>query len=150
MPSAFPIFIWELQGRPQGLYGFPALDGREGGVKVGTEQFEVTTTADAADPPVSSQAVAAVHAEFVAPFLRGLAARCVKVVSCLYTVTSDFGFVIDRHPDCESVLVVAACSGHGLKHSPAIGEAAEAWDDEGIAPFARAPFRFARFTDLTA
>ena len=149
-PASFPVFIWELQGRPQGLYGFPALDGTAGGVKVGTEQFEVATTADAADPAVSAQAIATVHAEFVAPFLRGLAARCVKVVSCLYTVTSDFGFVIDRHPDCEAVLIVAACSGHGFKHSPAIGEAAAGWADEGAVPFALAPFRFARFAALKA
>src|SRR5262249_41832267 len=29
--EAFPIFIWELQGHPHGLYGFPALDGPHGG-----------------------------------------------------------------------------------------------------------------------
>jgi sarcosine oxidase len=31
--------------------------------------------------------------------------------------------VIDRHPEHDSVLIVSACSGHGFKHSPAIGEA---------------------------
>jgi sarcosine oxidase len=149
-PSACPVFIWELQGRPCGLYGFPALDGAEGGVKVGTEQFDVATTADAVDAPVSAPAIAAVHADLVAPFLRGLAARCVKVVSCLYTVTPDFGFVIDRHPDCERVLIVAPCSGHGFKHSPAIGEAAAAWAEDGVTPFGLASFGLARFGDVTA
>ena len=41
----------------------------------------------------------------------------------MYTVTPDSRFVIDRHPEHENVLVVSACSGHGFKHSPAIGEA---------------------------
>jgi sarcosine oxidase len=31
--------------------------------------------------------------------------------------------VIDRHPRYDSVLIVSACSGHGFKHSAAIGEA---------------------------
>ncbi|MFZ1994734.1 MAG: hypothetical protein WAU75_11545, partial [Solirubrobacteraceae bacterium] len=34
---------------------------------------------------------------------------------------------IDRHPDHEAVLIVSACSGHGFKHSPAIGEAVAQW-----------------------
>ncbi len=144
-PSAFPIFIWELQGRRQGLYGFPALDGPFGGVKVATEQFEVETSADAAALPATDADIAAVHADLVAPFVRGVAARCVKAVSCLYTVTPDFGFVIDRHPESDRVLIVSPCSGHGFKHSPAIGEAVAAWADDGAAPFGIDAFRFARF-----
>ena len=32
-PRCFPVFIWELAGKPQGIYGFPAIDGAEGGSK---------------------------------------------------------------------------------------------------------------------
>jgi len=145
LPAALPIFIWELQGRPHGFYGFPALDGPRGGVKVGTEQFEIETTADAPYRPVSAADIAAVHADLVAPFLRGLAPRCVKIVSCLYTVTADFGFVIDRHPDSDRVLIVAPCSGHGFKHSPAVGEAAAAWADDGAMPPGFQAFGLSRF-----
>jgi sarcosine oxidase len=35
--------------------------------------------------------------------------------------------VIDEHPENDAVLIVSACSGHGFKHSPAIGEAAARW-----------------------
>jgi sarcosine oxidase len=143
--EAFPIFIWELQGHPHGLYGFPALDGPHGGVKVGTEQLEIETSADAACEAVPAADIAALHAGLVAPFLPGLAARCVKAMSCLYTVTCDFGFVIDRHPESDRVLIVAACSGHGFKHSPAIGEAAASWADDGTVPFGPQAFRLARF-----
>ena len=143
--ETFPIFIWELQGHPYGLYGFPALDGPHAGVKVGTEQLEIETTADAAADAVSAADIAALHAGLVAPFLRGLSARCLKTVSCLYTVTRDFGFVIDPHPDLDRVLIVAACSGHGFKHSPAIGEAAAVWADDGTVPFGQEAFTLARF-----
>ena len=149
-PSRFPVFIWELQGRSKGLYGIPALDGAAGGVKVASEQFDAATEADAVPLPVSAAAIAAVHAELVAPFVRGLAARSVKAVSCLYTVTPDFGFVIDTHPDSERVLIVAACSGHGFKHSPAIGEAAATWAEHGGTPFGLAAFGFARFDRTNA
>jgi len=144
LPAAMPIFIWESQGRPHAIYGFPALDGPRGGVKVGTEQFETETTADTPERAISAAEVAGVHADLVAPFIRGLAPRCLKVVSCLYTVTPDFGFVIDVHPDSNRVLIVAPCSGHGFKHSPAVGEAAAAWADDGAIPFGTQPFRLSR------
>jgi sarcosine oxidase len=61
--------------------------------------------------------------EYVAPYLPALGAKCVKAATCLYTMTSDYGFVIDRHPDFERVIIASPCSGHGFKHSAAIGEA---------------------------
>jgi len=47
----------------------------------------------------------------------------VRATTCLYTVTPDFGFVVDRHPQWRSVIVASPCSGHGFKHSAALGEA---------------------------
>ena len=143
-PDRFPVFIWELQRRSQGIYGFPALDGPRGGVKIGVEQFATETTADADERALPPNDIAAFHAEMIEPFLPGLAPRCVKTMTCLYTVTPDFGFVIDAHPDSDRVLLVAACSGHGFKHSPTIGEAAARWADEGRPPFAIDAFSLAR------
>ncbi len=148
--ARFPIFIWELQQRSHGIYGFPALDGPRGGVKVGVEQFATETTADAGELSLPAVDVVTFHADMIAPFVPGLAARCVKTLTCLYTVTPDFGFVIDTHPDSDRVLIVAPCSGHGFKHSPAIGEAAAAWADEGRAPFDIDAFRLSRFAAAPA
>jgi sarcosine oxidase len=39
---AFPVFIWELQHSRRVIYGFPAVDGARGGVKVATEQYDDT------------------------------------------------------------------------------------------------------------
>ena len=52
-----------------------------------------------------------------------LSNRCVKAASCLYTVTPDANFVIQRHPDEKQIIIASPCSGHGFKHSAAIGEA---------------------------
>ena len=38
-PERFPIFIWELPNSTRGIYGFPAIDGPNGGIKVASEQF---------------------------------------------------------------------------------------------------------------
>jgi sarcosine oxidase len=39
-------------------------------------------------------------------------------------VTPDEGFVIDFSPESQDILLLSVCSGHGFKHSPAIGEMA--------------------------
>ncbi len=68
-------------------------------------------------------------------------------MTCLYTVTPGFGFVIDRHPDWENVLVASPCSGHGFKHSAAIGEALAERVTLGTSRLDLAPFSLARFAE---
>jgi sarcosine oxidase len=140
----FPVFIWELQNSKQGLYGFPAIDGPHGGIKLASEQFEQTTTPQAARREVSEGEIDAMRA-LIAPNLPGVGPRCLRATACLYTVTPDFGFVIDRHPDSERVLIASPCSGHGFKHSPAIGEALAEWALEGKSRLDLKPFGLARF-----
>ena len=43
--------------------------------------------------------------------------------SCVYTMSTDENFIIDRHPDSPTAVLVAGLSGHGYKFAPAIGEA---------------------------
>ena len=121
-PKNFPIFIWELQGNKQGMYGFPAIDGQSGGVKIASEQYETTTTADTVNREVSKEEIKAMYENFIAPYFPDLSDKCVKAVSCLYTVTPDSHFVIDTHPKYPSIILASPCSGHGFKHSAAIGE----------------------------
>jgi sarcosine oxidase len=123
-----PVWIWELQDRENAIYGFPASNGV---VKVATESFTREI------PPGE------MHASLVAPHLRGVGARCVKTVRCLYTATPDFNFMIDRHPRMDRVIVASPCSGHGFKHSAAIGEELAKWVTEapGATPTLLIPFR---------
>ena len=140
-----PVFIW-MHGGPDGgsMYGFPMGDGHPG-VKVATEQYERSTDPDAMARDVSAQEAADLHERHVRGRLRSVTAECVHAASCLYTVSEDSGFVIDRHPRLECVTVVSACSGHGFKHSAAIGEALAARlcaesDGASLRPFALARF----------
>lgn len=128
-----PAFVWEL-GRSQqgfvhldGFYGLPAIDGPDGGVKVAAESYERTATPDGRQHPATRREIDRMYEQYIAPYLPWLGAEPLRTVSCLYTSTRGSRFVIDRHPEHDSVLIVSACSGHGFKHSPAIGEAAAQW-----------------------
>lgn len=122
----FPVWIWELQEAKRVIYGFPAIDGPVGGAKLATEQYAATTTPGAVDREVGEAEKRAMHRELVAPYLPGLSDRCVKAVACLYTATPDFHFLVDRDPARPRVIVASPCSGHGFKHSAAVGEAVAA------------------------
>ena len=43
--------------------------------------------------------------------------------TCLYTMTPDNHFIIDRHPAIPGLVYGCCCSGHGFKFAPVIGEA---------------------------
>jgi sarcosine oxidase len=121
-PERFPVFVWQVPAA-QISYGFPALGGPEGGVKISTEQYDVEVNPDTMERTVSPAEQAALYEEYVAPYFPGLDRACVRSAVCLYTSTPDSRFVIDRHPAYPRVIVASPCSGHGFKHSAAIGEA---------------------------
>jgi sarcosine oxidase len=142
----FPVFIWELQASRQGLYGFPAIDGPGGGVKVASEQNERRTSPETVVRAVSEIETRVTYDTLVAANLPGLSANCVRSVSCLYTMTPDGHFIIDRHPEMPSVIIASPCSGHGFKHSAAIGEALAEIALEGRSTLDLGAFTFSRLT----
>lgn len=121
LPGKFPVFIWEPKGAPQALYGFPTADAI-GGVKVASGQYRTLTTPATIRREVDAGEIAWMHRVLVAPCLPGLSDRCRHTATCMYTITPDYGFVIDTHPRHSRVLLASACSGHGFKHSAAVGE----------------------------
>jgi sarcosine oxidase len=120
-PDRCPVYIWQIQG--QGVfYGFPAIGDFENGVKVATENEVVATTAAEVDRSVGPHEIQAMYETYIAPSLPGLSSTCVRAKVCLYTQVDKARFIIDRHPALDRVIVASPCSGHGFKHSAAIGE----------------------------
>jgi sarcosine oxidase len=118
-----PVYIWWPGGdRDDMLYGFPMIDGPSGGAKVAGEQYVEETTADEVDRVVTADEIDEMYETCVRPRLPALSGRCLRSRACLYTVTPDSRFVIDRLPSGPNVIVASPCSGHGFKHSAAIGE----------------------------
>jgi sarcosine oxidase len=85
------------------------------------------------------------YENYVAPYLPALGSKCIKAVACLYTVTPDAGFVIDVHPESDRIIIASPCSGHGFKHSAAIGEALAELATERRSRFDLSAFRLGRF-----
>ena len=117
----FPIFIWSF-GRFANdyVYGFPAIDGRDGGLKLASEEYQTTTSPEQVDRSVTGEEATSVFADYVSGKLAGVGERCVRSAVCLYTSTPDSNFVIDWVD--KNVLLASPCSGHGFKHSAAVGE----------------------------
>jgi sarcosine oxidase len=122
-PGRFPVFIWLRGSEGDQSYGFPIPPGSEG-LKVASETYDTDL-----DSPgdmvreISSAETARTYEKHVAGRLRGVASRCLKAKTCFYTLAPDSRFVIDAHPENDRLTIVSACSGHGFKHSAAIGEA---------------------------
>ncbi|MBX9932596.1 MAG: N-methyl-L-tryptophan oxidase [Methylobacterium sp.] len=144
-PSDAPAFIW-MHGAADAdyLYGFPPMPS-EHKLKVATEQYEQSTSADALDKVVRPEESAAMYHRHVEGRIAGATARVVDAAACLYTVTPDRGFIIDRHPANDRVLVVSACSGHGFKHSAGVGRTIAELVTTGGTEIDLAPFALARF-----
>jgi sarcosine oxidase len=124
-----------------GFYGFPPIGGL---LKAGTESYERTTVPDGRAHPATPQEMADLYRTCIAPHLPWLAPDPARTVSCLYTNTRRSRFVIDRHPVHDHVHIVSACSGHGFKHSAAIGEAVAQRLTDGDSRLDLSPFTLAR------
>jgi sarcosine oxidase len=122
-PELFPTFIWLHGPRPEdSFYGFPHIPSVTSGVKLSSEQFErETPTWDTLDRHVDGQESRNVWL-MAQGRLRGLSDVAHRTASCVYTHTPDGRFLTEFVDEHDRVLAVSACSGHGFKHSAAVGE----------------------------
>ena len=133
-PSRFPIWIWMHE---PSFYGFPIFG--EPAVKVAWDRCEIVTDPDqrSFEPRIDvNEAIS----RFVATHLPGAAGGIHLAKTCLYTLTPDRDFVVDRVPGCENVFT-AIGAGHAFKFASLIGRilvdlALTGETDVGIGPFA--------------
>ena len=113
--TGLPAFFFETERGS--FYGMPSGAGeiklaRHSGGPVVQDPGSPGTGADAEDGPV---------AWFANRFLKGLSPRPVYREPCLYTMSPDSHFLIDRHSRFDHVVYGAAFSGHGFKFAGVIG-----------------------------
>jgi sarcosine oxidase len=126
LPDRHPWWLWDVGSAPHQLgfpgfvYGFPALDGPDGGVKL-SQVSEQPCTAETVDRVVSTaeveQVVAALRPRLAVPL-----GSLIRASVCMWTNTPDHHFVLAAHPLHPEVVVAAGCSGHAFKFLPVIGE----------------------------
>ncbi|WP_448650404.1 N-methyl-L-tryptophan oxidase [Pseudomonas fluorescens] len=141
-----PTYIL-THGQDQTHYGFPALPG-EGSLKLATAQYHTTSTPETLDRTVCEAQAREMYEQQVQGRIAGVTAKVVKAAVCAYTVTPDHDFIIDEHPSLQHTLVVSPCSGHGFKHSAALGEAFAQWCIRGSSDLDLSSFSLKRFANL--
>lgn len=121
-PDRHPIYIWEDSEGVQS-YGFPAIDGPGGGVKVAFfREGGTPCTPETVDRTVHEEEVAAM-ARQAGRFVPGLPGAFLTATTCMYSNTPDEHFVIARHPGHpDRVSVACGFSGHGFKFVTVVGE----------------------------
>jgi sarcosine oxidase len=119
-PEQFPVFLMEHANGPAG-YGFPAIDGPEGGMKVAIHGSEDVCTPETVDRAIYAADLERIQRMLGAriPALRG---EVLRAETCLYTTTPDEHFVIGRHPRAANCTVACGFSGHGFKFASVVGE----------------------------
>ena len=113
----FPPFLIDRPEHPR-LYGFPDLGD---GVKAAFHEHGELTEPEALRRTVDDDDVLPVT-RALKGWMPGAAARFRAAKACMYSLTPDRHFVIDRHPRHGNVVVCGGFSGHGFKFASVVGE----------------------------
>lgn len=140
-PRSFPVFLYETNHGV--VYGLPAWRSG-GGIRIGFHDRQLT-------PRVMSEpSLAPTEAErlelwnVARGLLPGLRSSG-SASTCVYTMSRDGSFLIGRSESLEGVTYASACSGHGFKFAPAIGEALAQIVLEGESAVDLSTFNASRF-----
>lgn len=114
-----PCYLYDL---PEGcFYGFPQVD--EKGMKLA----EHSGGREVADPlrldRQLDEADCARVAQFIERWLPQATTQLREHATCMYTMSPDEHFIVDRHPEYPQVSFAAGLSGHGFKFTNVLGEA---------------------------
>ncbi|MGA8534228.1 MAG: N-methyl-L-tryptophan oxidase [Candidatus Tumulicola sp.] len=115
--GAFPAFLVERPEQPV-LYGFPDMGD---GIKAAFHAHGVETQPDALRRKVTDDDVRPL-ARAVNAWMPGAAGKFRFAKACMYSLTPDRHFVIDRHPQHRNVVLCGGFSGHGFKFASVVGE----------------------------
>ncbi len=111
----FPAFLADT------LYGFPIHRGCNGWVKVASHDPGATISPDDTTPPDRAVLTRIRHQLYeLLPELR--AAEVARVDSCMYDMSPDGDFILDRLLNDPRVVVATGLSGHGFKFGLLLGE----------------------------
>lgn len=117
-PDRFPCWIAECDyGHP---YGLPrvGVPGFKTGHHAGGDEADPETL----DREIRDSDLSASLGPFFERYMNHYSGRVEDASVCMYTMTPDEDFIIDRHPEHEQVVFAAGFSGHGFKFAPVVGE----------------------------
>ncbi|QVL29844.1 N-methyl-L-tryptophan oxidase [Telmatocola sphagniphila] len=114
----FPIFLADT---PTGcFYGIPSISGQ--GLKIAQHYGAPEVNSPEEIEREYSAADAVPVRDFLKSYLPHVNCEIAEGTVCIYTLSPDRHFIIDRYPTDEDVCFAAGFSGHGFKFAPVIGE----------------------------
>ena len=128
-PDRFPVWIW--MDDPS-FYGFPTYG--EAGPKAAQDCGGRPTTPDTRTFDRDEDAYRNVR-DFLADHLPGAVGPEIYTKTCLYTLTPDRDFVVDRVPEAPGVTVLLGAA-HGFKFASVLGRIAAELAFDGATPSA--------------
>jgi sarcosine oxidase len=121
LPESFPVFLCEAPDGGFPGYGFPAIDGAAGGIKVAIHGSDTACTPETVDRDVHESDVRRII-EKLKVRMPALDGEVLRAKTCMYTLSPDEHFVIGMHPQFSSCAVACGFSGHGFKFASVVGE----------------------------
>lgn len=141
--GTFPAFTYNL---PMGeFFGIPG--DAASGLKVGRHDGGHPAEPDTVDRRFGAypEDEAELRA-FLRDYMPGANGMLVRGSVCMYAMTEDEHFVIDRHPERERIWLACGFSGHGFKFASAVGRMMADLAVKGDTMLDRSPFSLKRFT----
>lgn len=115
--QVFPAYTFDLLNAH--YYGFPSINGS--GIKVGRHDGGEPIDPDDNISPYGPTDEEDIRS-FLNKFLPNANGPLLKGSTCIYTLTPDEDFILDRHPEYRHLFIAAGFSGHGFKFSSVVGE----------------------------
>jgi sarcosine oxidase len=115
----FPAFLLNRAGLPAPLYGFPDFGD---GIKAAFHGLGELTNANQVNRKIDLAGDVAPIVRAMEQWMPGSTKTFREAKPCMYTLTPDGHFVIDRHPEHANVILCGGFSGHGFKFAPVVGE----------------------------
>jgi monomeric sarcosine oxidase len=139
--GAFPAFF------ARDLYGFPIHRGCNGWVKASSHEFGIPVDPDEVTSP-DDRVISGITRQLreLLPSLSN--AELVRIDSCMYDVTPDEDFILDRLPSDPRIIFASGLSGHGFKFGILLGELLSSMVCDTQPPVPLDRFRLSRFAHM--
>jgi sarcosine oxidase len=142
-----PIYIREMEEGQPLLYGFPLTGPDSEGVKVGLHGSNHICSPNTVNRTIRPEEERIIR-ERVADAFPLLAGRLLHAETCLYTMTPDEHFIVDKHPEFSQVSLAAGFSGHGFKFASVLGEVLADLATDGTSSYDLELFSARRFVTI--
>lgn len=124
LPGRFPVFLYEDADGAL-VYGLPKWRSVDGGVKIGFHNRQLSPLGADLEEGYRRLPTEAERLELwqtIRRVLPDVQNAVVRGTACVYTMSMDESFLIGRSEEIAGAVYACACSGHGFKFAPGIGE----------------------------